>query len=728
MTPESAADLPLNRRRFTPEDLRAPAGESAAARALFAWYSPGFSDRLGDRLNLFDNTDGPPLELLRLRAEFSRVADFEFSLRARAAELRDFEHASFARVCRVDRLPEPGGGLALVSVRSDGVRLSDILRLAAERGARLSAGLLLPLAADAADALAALQGRGPQVAHGALGADRLVIAPGGRLLVAEYVLGSALRGLPHSRARLWQHLRLALPADPAVRPFTPASDVFQLGLAALAMALSRPIDGDDDLERLENLVDEAARAVPGGGWDGRWSRFEAWLRRSLRLEGLPYPGAREAAADLGRLVPPAVRHARAARGGWDQFVAGCEAPPILTGRGDGGRPALGVPAASLDAPAPSLDAWDGTPVAPAPAEASLVDPVASALPSAPPNDLEPPETVAPSRPRRWQVPDPAGRTTSRPSATLLLAAVLALATLGGGVVIGAWFFAAPRQDRRAGSIQIDSNPRGALVAVNGAPAGRTPVTLALAPGAHVIELVSGSSRRSIPVTLAGGARLSHFVEMPPPPPVGGATLQVTTEPAGLRVLVDGTPRGTSPVVVADLEAGSHVVTVEGRGRRARQAVEVASGTTATLFVPLPGAPPPAAGWLTVAADVELQVHEAGELLGTSRARIMLPAGRHELDLVNEELGVRISDEVQVAPGGTAVLEAVLPRGRLDVNALPWAEVWLDGQRLGETPLGGVAVRVGRHTLTFRHPQLGERREPCVVSAGRATRVGVDLRR
>lgn len=721
MTPESAADLPLNRRRFTPEDLRAPAGESAASRALFAWYSPGFSDRLGDRLNLFDNTDGPPLELLRLRAEFSRVADFEFSLRARAGELRDFEHASFARVCRVDRLPEPGGGLALVSVRSDGVRLSDILRLAAERGARLSAGLLLPLVADAADALAVLQAQGAQVAHGAVGADRVVIAPGGRLLVTEYVLGSALRGLPHSRLDLWRHLRLAFPADPAVRPFTQAGDVFQLGLAALALAVSRPIDEDDDLDRLGDLVEEAARAAPGGGWDDRWPPFEAWLRRSLRLGGLPYPGAREAASDLARVVPPAIRHARPARGGWDQFIAHCEAPPILTGRTDGGRPALA-------APAPSLDARDRAPVPAAPTEAFRPDPPASAIPSGPPDHREPPDAAAPAGPRKWPVPGPAGRATGRPSATLLLAAVLALATLGGGVVIGAWFFAAPRQARQTGSIQIDSNPRGALVAVNGAPAGRTPVTLALAPGAHVIDLVSGSSRRTIPVTLSGGTRLSHFVEMPPPSPTGGATLQVTTEPAGLRVLVDGTLRGTSPVAVAGLEAGSHLVTVEGRGRRAQQAIEVASGATAALFVPLPWAPPVAPGWVTVAADVELQVLEAGELLGTSRARIMLPAGRHELDLVNEELGVRVSEEVQVPPGGTATLEAALPQGRLDVNALPWAEVWLDGQRLGETPLGAVPVRVGRHTLTFRHPQLGERREPCVVSAGRATRVGVDLRR
>lgn len=691
MTPEPAADRPLNRRRFTPEDLRAPGSDSAASRALFAWYAPGFSDRLGDRLNLFDNTDGPPLELLRLRAEFSRVPDFEFSLRARAAELRDFDHPGFARVYRVDRLPEPGGGLALVSTRSDGVRLSDVLRLAAERGARMTAGLLLPLVADAVDALAVLHAHGPQVAHGALGPERLVIAPGGRLLVAEYVLGSALRGLSHSRFELWRQLRLAVPPDPGRPAFTQSTDVLQLGLVALALAISAPIDADDDLERLATRLEEAGRAVPGAGWDGRWPAFEGWLRRALRLDGVPFRNAREAAAALALVVPPGMRHAPPGRGGWDQFVAACEAPPILTTPAAAVRPAL-------NAPADSLDDWDvpATPSAPAP-----------------PFVPEPPPQVA--------------RSGWRPARYLILAA-LALAALGGGGAIGAWFFPVTRHEARTASIQVDSNPPGVLVAVNGAPAGRTPVTLALAPGAHVIELTAGASRRTLPVTLAAGARLSHFVEMPAGEPGGAGLLRVATEPAGLRVLVDGTLRGTSPLEVAGLDAGTHLVTVEGRGRRAQQAVEVTSGATASLLVPLPSAAAAAPGWLTVPSEVELQVREGGELLGTSRARIMLPAGRHELDLVNEELGVRVTEEVQVPSGGTAALEVVLPQGRLDVNALPWAEVWLDGQRIGETPLGAVPARVGRRVLTFRHPQLGERRVECVVSAGRATRVGVDLRR
>jgi serine/threonine-protein kinase len=51
-----------------------------------------------------------------------------------------------------------------------------------------------------------------------------------------------------------------------------------------------------------------------------------------------------------------------------------------------------------------------------------------------------------------------------------------------------------------------------------------------------------------------------------------------------------------------------------------------------------------------------------------------------------------------------------------VNATPWAEVWIDGRSLGETPLANVEVPVGEHELVFRHPDLGERRQRVVVRA------------
>ena len=69
------------------------------------------------------------------------------------------------------------------------------------------------------------------------------------------------------------------------------------------------------------------------------------------------------------------------------------------------------------------------------------------------------------------------------------------------------------------------------------------------------------------------------------------------------------------------------------------------------------------GWLTVKAPFAVEVRENGRLVGTTDAdRIMMAAGKHELELVNETLGYRVARTVQVPPGKVAPLSVELPQG------------------------------------------------------------------
>jgi hypothetical protein len=161
-------------------------------------------------------------------------------------------------------------------------------------------------------------------------------------------------------------------------------------------------------------------------------------------------------------------------------------------------------------------------------------------------------------------------------------------------------------------------------------------------------------------------------------------------------------------------------------------VRVEKGATASLVVSLagPSIPPSAlSGWIAVSSPVDLQIYEGNRLLGTTDVeRIMVPVGRHQIDLVNETLGYRTTEVVQVQAGRTGVLRIALPHGTIHLNAVPWAEVWVDGARLGETPIGNLPLSIGPHEVLFRHPELGERRQTVVVRLGAPARFGVDLRR
>src|SRR5215217_4825975 len=152
----------------------------------------------------------------------------------------------------------------------------------------------------------------------------------------------------------------------------------------------------------------------------------------------------------------------------------------------------------------------------------------------------------------------------------------------------------------------------------------------------------------------------------------------------------------------------------------------AASTAAAPASPAPSAaaPPPAmvAGMLTVSAPVPLRVYLKGRVVGTTEAEsTMLPQGTHELEFVNESVGFRARRTVAIRAGGTTAVRLDAPNGTVHINAVPWAEVWIDGQRIGETPIGNLPARIGTREILFKHPDLGERRTTVLVTLKEPTR-------
>jgi hypothetical protein len=200
-------------------------------------------------------------------------------------------------------------------------------------------------------------------------------------------------------------------------------------------------------------------------------------------------------------------------------------------------------------------------------------------------------------------------------------------------------------------------------------------------------------------------------------------LLVRSEPAGATVVVDGRRQGTAPLTLDGLADGTHRVQIQRGGQSVEQMVTIEAATTTSLLVPLS-----ATGWLDLRASVDVQIFEDGRLLGTSDGPLVLAPGRHHLELRNELLGYRDEVEGTVVAGQIARLRPALPDGVLQISATPWALVLVDGEEVGETPLGDLHVPLGSHEVRFRHPTLGEQARQIVVSALAPARISVDLQR
>jgi serine/threonine protein kinase len=321
------------------------------------------------------------------------------------------------------------------------------------------------------------------------------------------------------------------------------------------------------------------------------------------------------------------------------------------------------------------------------------------------------------------------RFSLRLSRRTLVLAVLAIMLAGGGVYGSRYLNAGPSTGPSTGTLVVQSNPAGVQVFVDGVDRGQTPARLSVTTGAHILELRGRGVPRVIPLNVTAGAEISHHLEFANTPETG--SLRVESQPAGAKVLVDGTDRGAAPLTITDLLPGDHEVVLQTPIASARHVVSVQAGGTASLVTPVASAATPAgpvSGWLAVRSPFSLEIREEGRLLGTSDAdRLMLAAGRHDIQLVSETLGYRVTRIVNVMPGKVAELKVDLPNGVVNLNATPWAEVWVDGQRVGETPIGNLSVPIGPHEVVFRHPEFGEKRHAVSVTLSGPVRVSVDMK-
>ncbi len=679
-----------------------------------------FQDGLGERRRISDATGADTLELLCLRRELTAIPSFEFALRERASRLTNFRHTYYGRVRSVDRLSDAGATLAIVSESTRGIRLSNLLTPSERRPVTLDINASLHLIRQLVSAVAMLHENAGDIAHGAIGPERIIVTPNARVVIVEYVLGAALEQLHLPPDRYWKELRVALPAAAGAPRFDQRADVTQIGIVGLSLILGRLLHEDEYPAKIRDVLASAWAISARGGLEPLPPGLRAWLARALQLDARhAFASALDARAELDRVLSGEEELAEEAGDEHELY----EEPEHLQ-EPEHQPPPPPVEEASAQPSVEIASAPRPVDVAPAPTPIVVVTPPLM-KPTPPPSHV-----VATSQDEEEPEPDMAQPRPSTRRWGRVAAAVGLLALSVGGAFAARRYLAPAATAAATGQLSITSTPAGAAVLVDGDARGVTPIALTLEAGAHLVQLRGAGEPRTLPISMAAGAQMSQYVELPGAAAAKLGQLQVRTEPAGAQVTVDGVARGKTPLVVSELTPGQHLVLLESDLGTLRQTVTVDAAATSSLVVPLGAAEgAPVSGWITVSAPVDLQIFENKRLLGTSQTdRIMVAAGRHDIEIVNEPLGFRVVRTVQVPPGKIAPVKLDWPKGTIALNAVPWAEVWIDGEKVGETPIGNLSLPIGPHEVIFRHPDLGEQRHATTVSVNTPARLSVDMRK
>jgi hypothetical protein len=339
-----------------------------------------------------------------------------------------------------------------------------------------------------------------------------------------------------------------------------------------------------------------------------------------------------------------------------------------------------------------------------------------------------PTTAPPEKEKpKVRVQGPVTRRQSIDLSRRLKQAAAAIVVVGVLVTGGRAYYS---WSKTPGTVVIESTPRGSEVVLDGATQGQTPLTLQLAPGAHLLEVRRKKESRQFTLNVRPGEQLSQQVDWTAKTTAaavrttsgkGSGSLEVSSDPSGARVLIDGKQRGSTPLSLPSLSAGTHTVVLVSKAGTVGRTVQIEPGETAyvdeTIF----------SGFLAVFAPFELDIREGGQRIGTTESGpIMMTPGRHDIELRNAALGYRDVRTVEVLPGETASVNIKAADGIVRITAPAGTEIFVDGARIGVTPLDEVKVAIGTREIVARHPTLGEQRFTTTVTASVPAEVTVDF--
>lgn len=249
-----------------------------------------------------------------------------------------------------------------------------------------------------------------------------------------------------------------------------------------------------------------------------------------------------------------------------------------------------------------------------------------------------------------------------------------------------------------GTLEISSKPEGAEVRVDAKTRGNTPLRLEHFPaGKHRVEITLNDFSKFSEEVLVKPEELTRVEALL----VRNAQrLNVSSEPAGAGVFIDGKQVGKTPVGDFSVAVGKHTVAakLEGFTEAQREIDIVAAAAPEPVHFALERLP----GALALHSEpAGATVYLDGNKAGTTPLRVeKLAAGDHRLELRKAGYESR-TETVTIAPVKTTEKRIALVRetGRLAVTTVPaGAKLAVDGKMAGTTPVQDFRLTTGTHKV------------------------------
>ncbi|OPX65058.1 MULTISPECIES: PEGA domain-containing protein [unclassified Methanoregula] len=293
---------------------------------------------------------------------------------------------------------------------------------------------------------------------------------------------------------------------------------------------------------------------------------------------------------------------------------------------------------------------------------------------------------------------------------------------------------------RTGSISVESSPAGADIYLDGSYRGRAPLTISgLWPGDYTVS-AEMSGYRTFTTTTSISPDTHSSVYCPLSPISSSGALYILSTPSDATVMLDGMYKGRTPLTISNVAAGTHLLQLDSPNYYDwKSTVEVPEGGTRTVSATLNPMPSSSTGWIYVSsspggASVTLDGNAVGQTPSSGSLKLnSVAAGDHTVVL--DRAGYkRYTVRTSVSPNTVSEVSAVMVpesapsgTGSLSVSSSPsGANILVDNNFIGISPLTAHDIAVGEHLVTFRMDGYQDYSTSALVNAGTTSTVSAAL--
>jgi len=297
-------------------------------------------------------------------------------------------------------------------------------------------------------------------------------------------------------------------------------------------------------------------------------------------------------------------------------------------------------------------------------------------------------------------------------------------------------------DSSGNGLYIVSTPANANVYLDGTLKGVTPLMLSdTAAGTHTIDVRLygyGDWKSTVDVNVGGTKTISAILEAEDPGSHQG--INVSSKPAGAKVLLDGLTKGFTPVSLKGIASGIHILEIEYTGYTSwKSTIDVPETGIKEISVDLTPMAACAPGWITVLSSPEnAQVTLDGGYVGlTTHDRSLnldaITPGEHTIALAltgftpySTRVTV-VSNQVSLVNATLIPVSGSLVKGTLTVISEPaGATILVDNKSIGITPLTANDIADGDHQVTIRMDGYQDYSTSIQVTSGTTRTVSATL--